>query len=204
MDPLDLLQKNNEYHKQQVSEILSNPVDPQIPYVAPPRVQTDPNVIEGNPPPEVAARYMASQSQLKPQENTPNVGSPGPTMKYDPGVAAVKAGADPEVVAKARASMDDASYNGWCQKFVSDVAGTPRAPTAIAAWQQAKNKVQGFDGMQPGDLVYFDTTNTPGGAGHTAIYSGNGKMISGGWGERDINEWSQSMGQRPLGYVPNR
>ena len=119
--------------------------------------------------------------------------------------SAIKAWAYPSQLAWAKSHIDPVAYNNLCLQFVDDALGLPntnRSPTAISAWQSPTNqKVQGLQGVQPGDPVFFGPTNTVP-EGHTGLYSDNGKFISGQFGEQDINQWSQNEGQPVLGYMP--
>jgi hypothetical protein len=99
--------------------------------------------------------------------------------------------------------------SGWCQKFVDDAIGTPpqdRVGSADEAWQKYQatgQAVQGTQGIQPGDLLYFSNN-------HVGIYSGKDKFISAT--EQDpqhpvknqsIQAWNDITGDVPLGYVKN-
>lgn len=105
-------------------------------------------------------------------------------------------------------------YNGYCQQFVDDVLQTPaqnRMPTADAAWNNYSQQGlahSGTDGIQSGDLIYFQDPNDP--AGHVGLYSGNGKFISATQVDpqnpvqnQSIAAWQDLTGQKVLGYVKN-
>jgi len=105
-------------------------------------------------------------------------------------------------------------YNGYCQGFVDDVIGTPqqsRQPSASSAWNnysQTGQAVQGTQGIQPGDLIYFNDPNDPN--GHVGIYSGGDKFISATEVDpkhpvqnQSIGAWQDKTGQTILGYVKN-
>lgn len=109
---------------------------------------------------------------------------------------------------------ESAKYNGYCQQFVDDVIGTPpqsRAPSASAAWSnylQQGQGVQGVNGIQPGDLVYFQDPNDP--DGHVGIYSGGDKFISATQVDpkkpvqnQSFKAWNDLTGDQILGYVKN-
>lgn len=101
-------------------------------------------------------------------------------------------------------------FNNFCQAFVEKVTQgkTGIYPSAIQAWQsQQNNAVQGTQGLQPGDTVYFSPNASNNGYGHTGVYQGNGKFISAtsnGVREYDLNQWQQMTGQQLLGYVPQK
>jgi hypothetical protein len=89
-------------------------------------------------------------------------------------------------------------FNNFCEAFVEQ---------AIQAWiAQQKNSVQGTQGIQPGDTVYFAADKSNGGYGHTGIYIGNNQFISAtynGVKTANLSQWQQSTGQKLLGYVPS-
>lgn len=99
-------------------------------------------------------------------------------------------------------------YNNYCEAFVeqSVYGKTGMYPSAIDAWvAQQKQAVQGSQGIQPGDTVYFSANKGNGGYGHTGIYIGNNQFISAtynGVQTNDLSKWQQSTGQQLLGYVP--
>jgi hypothetical protein len=101
------------------------------------------------------------------------------------------------------------AQSGWCQKFVDDAIGTPdqnRQPSADDAWnnyQSTGQATQGLQGIQPGDIVYFDNN-------HVGIFAGKDKFISAT--EEDptkpvqthtFQAWNDITGDIPLGYVKN-
>ena len=101
------------------------------------------------------------------------------------------------------------AQSGWCQKFVDDAIGTPqqnRQPSADAAWanyQATGQAVQGTQGIQPGDLLYFSNN-------HVGIYSGGDKFVSATEEDQkspvknqSIKAWYDLTGDVPLGYVKN-
>lgn len=100
-------------------------------------------------------------------------------------------------------------YNNFCEAFVEQATQghTGVYPSAIQAWLgQQKQAVQGTQGIQPGDTVYFGADKSNGGYGHTGIYIGNGQFISAtynGVKTADLSKWQQSTGQKLLGYVPS-
>lgn len=118
---------------------------------------------------------------------------------------ALSAGANPLVLALAQKMLGKKEYIGYCQRFVRQMGGTTQGASAIQAWNNAQNKVQGTQGIQAGDLVYFSPNATNEGFGHTGIYSGDNRYISAtnsGVLENDINNWQTATGQKLLGYVP--
>ena len=119
---------------------------------------------------------------------------------------AVQAGAQPLVLQLASKLLGKNEYLGYCQAFVERMTGNQqRSPTAISAWDNAQNKVQGTQGMQPGDLVYFSPNASNQNYGHTGIISGNNEMISAtnsGVKKSNIIDWLKQTGQNLLGYIP--
>lgn len=100
-------------------------------------------------------------------------------------------------------------YRNYCEAFVEQITQgkTGMYPSAISAWvNQQKTAVQGLQGIQPGDTVYFSANKSNGGYGHTGIYIGNNQFISAtynGVKTEDLTKWQQSTGQQLLGYVPS-
>jgi hypothetical protein len=100
-------------------------------------------------------------------------------------------------------------FNNYCEAFVEQAAlgHTGVYPSAIQAWiAQQKSAVQGTQGLQPGDQVFFSADKTNGGYGHTGIYIGNNQFISAtynGVKTEDLSKWQASTGQKLLGYVPS-
>ncbi|MCK9371058.1 C40 family peptidase [Candidatus Dojkabacteria bacterium] len=118
---------------------------------------------------------------------------------------ALSVGANPLVLALAKQMLGKKAYVGYCQQFVKEMGGTTRGASAIQAWNNAQNKVQGTQGIQPGDLVYFSPNSTNQGFGHTGVYEGDNKYISAtnsGVLRNDLNAWQTATGQKLLGYVP--
>lgn len=119
---------------------------------------------------------------------------------------ALQAGAQPLVLQLASKLLGAREYIGYCQAFVERMSGNQqRFPSAIQAWNNALNKVQGTQGIQPGDLVYFSPNQSNRGYGHTGIYSGDNQMISatyGGVKKNNLEDWLKSTGQKLLGYLP--
>jgi hypothetical protein len=121
-------------------------------------------------------------------------------------VQALRAGADPRDLELARQYMGVKKFIGYCQAFVNRVSGGKTSgASAIEAWNKAPTRIQGTQGIQPGDLVYFSPNASNRGYGHTGIYEGNGKFISAtnsGIRSSDLMGWLKSTGQKLLGYVP--
>jgi len=118
---------------------------------------------------------------------------------------ALVAGASPLVLALAQKMLGKKEYIGYCQRFVQKMGGTTSGGSAIQAWQNAQNKVQGTQGIQLGDLVYLSANQSNKGFGHAGVYAGNNQFVSAtdkGITQNDLNKWSQSTGQKILGYVP--
>lgn len=100
-------------------------------------------------------------------------------------------------------------YRNYCEAFVEQATQghTGVYPSAIQAWMaQRNNAVQGIQGIQPGDTIYFGADSSNGGYGHTGVYIGNGQFISAtynGVKQTDLTSWLKSTGQQLLGYVPS-
>jgi hypothetical protein len=74
--------------------------------------------------------------------------------------------------------MGEAAYRDLCEKFVENAQGqTGQYPTALAAAQSQALR-QDFENMKPGDRVYYGAAPENGGAGHAAIYNGDGTVVS--------------------------
>jgi hypothetical protein len=101
---------------------------------------------------------------------------------------------------------DGHEYDGLCEAYAEQQKHgvTGIYPSAIAAWNQSKDKVQGLEGIQPGDQIFFAPDKSNSGFGHTGIYQGDGKFTSAtynGVQTNDLNNWQQSTGQQLLGYT---
>lgn len=101
----------------------------------------------------------------------------------------------------------NADYHGWCQAFVEQVTRSPQKfSSASDAWNNYAQNGQaksGLDGVKPGDPIYFQDPSNP--AGHTGIYTGNGKFISAtdnGVMEQPLSKWQSETGQQILGFIP--
>lgn len=119
---------------------------------------------------------------------------------------ALSVGADPRSLEIAKKYLGTSKFIGYCQAFVRQVTGgRTSGASAIQAWNNAPQKIQGIQGMQPGDLVYFSPNSSNKGFGHTGIYAGNGQFVSAtdkGIRSAGLGEWMNYTGQRLLGYVP--
>lgn len=120
---------------------------------------------------------------------------------------AINAGASPRDLEIARQYMGSKNFIGYCQRFVRQVTGgKTTGASAIEAWNKAPQKIQGAQGLQKGDLVYFSPNSSNRNYGHTGIYEGNGQFISAtdsGVKSSGLLDWIKSTGQKLLGYVPN-
>lgn len=123
--------------------------------------------------------------------------------------SAIQAGAHPDLLAAARSQLGKKAYIGFCEAFVEQATRGQRGmfPSAIAAWNGQQNVARpGTNGMQPGDIVYFNADPSNQNFGHTGIYAGNNQFISAtnnGIQQTDLDAWQKSTGQKLLGYVPN-
>lgn len=120
--------------------------------------------------------------------------------------AAIKAGANPQVLANAYDSLGRTDYIGLCERFVENTQGKSGIyPSAADAWNaQLNNASNDMNSIQPGDEVYFAPDSSNHYQGHTGIYTGNNKMISAtdnGVEQSDLNDWQNQTGQKLLGYV---
>lgn len=121
--------------------------------------------------------------------------------------AALQSGAQPKDVAWAQSHLDDQEFINLCEKFVENSQGRSGIyASAIQAWAKQKdNRVEGLQGIKPGDAIYFDADQSNGGYGHTGVYEGNGRFISAtsdGVKEYSVAQWEKITGQSVLGYVP--
>lgn len=110
-------------------------------------------------------------------------------------------------VTAAQSDIGDQNYNNLCQKFVEQetLGHTGVYGSAIKAYedQAGKGNVSSdYGSLQPGDILFFEDKNQP--DGHTALYAGNGKMVSAesadGVQQRNLSDWIRSTGQTPLGF----
>jgi hypothetical protein len=119
---------------------------------------------------------------------------------------ALGVGADPKSLEIARQYLGTSKFIGYCQRFVRQVTGGRTiGASAIEAWNKAPQKIQGVQGIQPGDPVYFSPNSSNRGYGHTGIYAGNGQFVSAtdrGIRQANLGEWIKATGQKLLGYVP--
>jgi hypothetical protein len=117
---------------------------------------------------------------------------------------AIQSGADPADLARAKAELGKKEYIGYCQSFVEQATGSGwQGSSATDAWNRAQNKVQGLQGVQPGDPVYFQDPNNP--DGHVGIMDQGNNFVSAtdnGVEENNLNDWIKLTGQTPLGYLP--
>jgi hypothetical protein len=118
---------------------------------------------------------------------------------------AINNGADPKNLAWAKSQLGKKEYKNYCQAFVRVANGSDKYyGTAINSWKQ-QGGVTDLSKANPGDIVYFDSAKSNGNYGHTGIYSGNGKFISGGLNsvqEMPISEWEKNYNQKALGFIP--
>lgn len=118
---------------------------------------------------------------------------------------ALQAGASPLVLSLAKKMLGKKEYIGYCQRFVERMGGTTQGVSAIDAWNRSQNKVQGTQGIQSGDLVYFSPNQSNQGYGHTGVYEGDNNFISatyGGVQRSNLADWAKQTAQKILGYVP--
>lgn len=115
----------------------------------------------------------------------------------------------PGNVDQAEGLLGRQDWDALCQKFVEQVTDgrTGEYPSAVDAWNSYAKSGKGqtdFSQMTPGDLLYFSANDGNSQMGHVGIYTGDGKFVSatyGGVQEKDVNDWMQQTGQKPLGYV---
>lgn len=122
---------------------------------------------------------------------------------------AIKNGANPSVLERARQYLGDKAYIGLCQAFVERATKGQEGiyASAIDAWNKQSNKAQtNMGNVQPGDAVYFAPDGSNAGYGHTGVYVGNNQFISatyGGIKQFDLNDWTRMTGQHLLGFIPS-
>ncbi len=122
---------------------------------------------------------------------------------------ALQNGADPNSLSSAKQKLGDQSYIGYCEAFTEQVTVGHQGiwPSAISAWNGQQDKaVQGLDGVQPGDAIYFAPDQSNSGYGHTGVYSGDNRFVSAtdnGVQETNLNDWQNMTGQQILGYIPH-
>ena len=103
---------------------------------------------------------------------------------------------------------DGHEFDGLCEAYAEQqkYGKTGIYPSAIAAWNNTENRVQGTSGLQPGDQIFFAPNTSNGNFGHTGIYQGNGKFTSAtynGVQTNDLNDWQKNTGQSFLGFIPS-
>lgn len=135
------------------------------------------------------------------------------TPPQDPGVApaaltALRAGANPEVLDKAKKYLDSQDFIGLCERYVEKVTKgvTGLYSSAIDAFNKQKDQVRtDFQNMPAGSQIFYAPDQSNQGYGHTAIALGNGRQIgaqNNGVKESDIAQWQKATGQQILGYLP--
>lgn len=109
-------------------------------------------------------------------------------------------------IALSNARKIKVGYGGLCLKFVRTVYGIgPKYPSAISAWNNSPDKVAetNLDNIPIGAPIFFSGYRY----GHTAIYTGNGRMITTDSGNNRVYETSFTTGAwsryKLLGYVRN-
>lgn len=158
---------------------------------------------EGELPKAEQRELGALTYKAKYQQTTPAASTTSDVATSD----AIQNGADPLALALAKKQLGEKQYIGYCESFVEGVTGSGwRGASATDAWNRqasAGKTVDGLNGVQPGDAVYFSDPNQP--YGHTGVYAGNNQFISAtdnGIQQNDINNWVGATGQKVLGYVP--
>jgi len=159
-------------------------------------------------------KYTGQQVASVPTNTQASNGSlDGFLSKYAPGESTNASSGQPnqsalpDDVVTASQRIGDQSDNGLCQAFVEEVQGSKQKyPSAADAWNSQLSKARGsLAGIKPGDAIYFAPDQSNGGFGHTAIYKGNGKIVSAtynGVQESNLDSWVSQTGQRILGYIP--
>src|SRR6185312_7990417 len=93
----------------------------------------------------------------------------------------------PQDVQTADSQQGRQDLNGWCESAVEQWAGLPKmGTTAKDAWNNfvsQKKAYSGLQGIQPGDLVYYDAAPGNHNEGHVGLFEnydsqGNPIMIS--------------------------
>lgn len=117
---------------------------------------------------------------------------------------------DDQGLKRAQADTGDQSFNNYCEKFVEEsiYGKSGLYPSAADAWNnyvQSGKEVGGNILNAPrGALIYFAGDNSNDGYGHAGIADGQGNFVSAtsnGVKTVPLNEWVQTTGQKPLGYV---
>lgn len=120
---------------------------------------------------------------------------------------AIKSGANPGLLERAKQFLGRQEYIGLCQAFVERATKGREGlfDSAIDAWNKQQNKAQtDMSRIKPGDAIYFAPDASNGWYGHTGVYAGNGQFISAtynGIKQSDLNEWIKSTGQKLLGFI---
>lgn len=109
-------------------------------------------------------------------------------------------------IALSNARKIKVGYGGLCLKFVRTVYGIgPKHPSAISAWNNSPDKVSESnpDNIPIGAPIFFSGSRY----GHTAIYTGNSRMITTDSSNNRVYETSFTTGAwsryKLLGYVRN-
>lgn len=122
---------------------------------------------------------------------------------------AIKNGANPALLQRAKQYLGSDAYIGLCQAFVERATKGMEGIYASAkdAWAQQQDKAQtDLSKMKVGDSVYFAPDASNGFYGHTGVYAGNGQFISAtdnGIKQVNLDDWMRTTGQKILGFIPN-
>lgn len=158
-----------------------------------------------------ATQQTQTMSAPKLNSTTPN--AKAPTQSSNPTenqatTQAIKSGANPGLLDRARQFLGQQAYIGLCQAFVEKATKGREGiyTSAIDAWKRQQDKARtNLADIRPGDAVYFAPDSSNGGYGHTGVYAGNGQFISAtynGIKQVNLNDWVKSTGQRLLGFIP--
>lgn len=90
---------------------------------------------------------------------------------------AVEQGRQALAAAWALAQMGAQNYNNLCQRFIENAYGTGGQYRSAHAAGQSLIKGRDLKDADVGDLIFFRPDASNGGAGHAAIYVGNGEMV---------------------------
>lgn len=133
-------------------------------------------------------------------------------LSYTPEMQQALGTTTPSDVQTADSQMGQHDLTGLCEQAVEQWSGLPKmGTTAGNAWDNwvSKGKAySGLQGVQPGDLLYFQPNGSNQGSGHAALFAGydnqgNPLMVSAtdnGVEKDNVTTWSSKIAPL-LGYV---
>lgn len=119
-------------------------------------------------------------------------------------ITAIQTGANPSILDQAKKYLGNKDFIGLCEAWVEQATGAPRKfASAIDDWNKTTDKIQGLNGVQAGNKVYFAPDKSNQGYGHVGLLDEKGNLLSStnsGVQSIPLDQWIASTGQKVLGY----